>query len=133
MTDMKSDFDTPLPGRDIANPTKASVIKQFLEVFRVFSKGEAPYNIPTACLVKGPRGSEVLKDPTFLARKNIYFYLESGEVPEDEILRICDATDLVQYVKQKEPWEDYDLCTFDESMTWCLAVSHNDTITYLER
>lgn len=133
MEHLKSDFETPLPGRDVPSPRRETLIKQFLAAFRVFPPGEVPSNIPTACLIKGSHGPEVLADPTFRARKNIYFYLESGDVRENDDLRICDALDLIQYVEQKEPWEDHDICAFDDSMTWCLAVSHEDTVSYFVR
>ena len=133
MSNLKPDFDTPLPGRDVPSPRKATVIKQFLAVFRVFPPGEVPSNIPTACLIKGSHDLKILSDPTFRARKNIYFYLESGDVRENDVLRICDALDLIQYVEQKEPWQDHDICAFDDTMAWCLAVTHNHSVTYLER
>ena len=34
----------------------------------------------------------------------------------------------IAFLKEREPWEDFDVCIFDESMDWCVALTHNDEI-----
>ena len=45
-----------------------------------------------------------------------------------DLLRIATPLEVLDYLKNKEPWEDYDICLFDDSLEWCVGITHNDEI-----
>jgi hypothetical protein len=40
---------------------------------------------------------------------------------------------MAHYLKSREPWEDYDICIFDSSFDWCLAISHEDRYVWVTK
>jgi hypothetical protein len=54
---------------------------------------------------------------------NVYLYHERlGEMYE------TDLDSVYSYLEQLEPWEDVDLILFDNSFTWYICVTHNDSV-----
>lgn len=33
---------------------------------------------------------------------------------------------VLQFLKAREQWQDFDLCIFDDGISWCVALTHND-------
>ncbi len=58
----------------------------------------------------------------FHSRGPVYFLLENFP----PILMACTAHEARSYFESKEPWEDYDICIFDDTMSFCYAASHED-------
>jgi hypothetical protein len=36
------------------------------------------------------------------------------------------------FLEAREPWEDIDICIFDQDIKWCLALTHNDEMKFVE-
>ncbi len=36
------------------------------------------------------------------------------------------APAVLQFLKAREPWQDFDVCIFDDEISWCVALTHND-------
>jgi hypothetical protein len=76
-------------------------------------------------------GTEIMEDPSNLP------------IPEDlKVYAFYENTDelyfttikaMVHYLKNREPWEDYDICIFDSSVDWCLAISHEDRYVWVTK
>jgi len=127
MTGHTESPNTPFPGKEVPLRDKVQILKLFLSRYRIFPDGEIPINIPTACLVDGE-----IVDATFIVSdafsqvERVYFFVESGDALENETLHICAPSEAFEYLQSKEPWEDYDICLFDNTLSWCFAISHND-------
>jgi hypothetical protein len=127
MNEPTPQFETQLPGDQVPQQQAKLLVKAFIEKFRTCEPAVTPSNIPTACVLQGRIDHEFLSDSRFLARKEILFYLESADC-----LRRTTPTSAAHYFSTREPWEDYDVCLFDESLEWCVGVTHNDDIIVIE-
>ena len=124
LSDSSTKFDTPLPGRPVASDVAERVISDFLLRFRKTAASQSPSNIPTACVLRGRKFRDLLIPPKLLEKHQILFFLESAS-----ILNVVDPSAVVHYFEERKPWEDYDICLFDESLEWCIGITHNgDTI-----
>ena len=120
------DYHTPLPGEAIPDEQAAEIKKAFLAKFRVFAPGRVPNNIPTACLLNGRHDPSYLNETRFLNRKSVFFYMDGS------VLRRAKPAEIPQYLSKREPWEDYDICLFDETLSWCVGITHNDHVIVVE-
>lgn len=120
-------FETQLPGEEIPKHEASPLVEAFLDRFRKCKAPETPSNVPTACTLRGRKDREYLNKPQFLDRKSILFYLEAAQ-----ILRRTTPTAVADYFATREPWEDYDVCLFDESLKWCVGITHNDDVIVID-
>ena len=117
-------FDTPLPGQIIAGTAAEKVVSDFLRRFRKGDPRRVPSNLPTACVVEGHKDKNILKSPNFLAKQRVFFFLD----PDPPLLYSADPSSVLKYLAIRQPWEDYDICLFDESLDWCIGITHNDDV-----
>lgn len=82
--------------------------------------------VPIACRIKGEDRVGLFDDPLFNGKRFVYAFFENV----DELYRTT-IEDLRDYLECKEPWEDYDICVFDESLDWFVGCSHNDRIVVI--
>ncbi|MDB6034853.1 MAG: hypothetical protein JWM16_5191 [Verrucomicrobiales bacterium] len=116
-------FDTTLPGQVVRGCEADKITEEFLRRFRNADPAKIPSNVPTACMLQGRKGGGIFQSPKFLGKKRVFFFLESAS-----LLHSADPQAVVNYLAQREPWEDYDICLFDESYEWCVGLTHNDDI-----
>jgi len=95
----------------------------FLARFRTVSPAAVASNIPTACVLKGRRTPDYLNSRYFLTRKSVFFYLDSQEG-----LHQTEPAEVLQYLSTREPWENYDICLFDETLEWCVGITHDNYV-----
>lgn len=43
-----------------------------------------------------------------------------------EVMIRTTAPAALKFLKDREPWEDFDVCIFDDEISWCVAMTHND-------
>lgn len=120
-------FETQLPGDAIPRREASRLIEAFLKKFRRCKPAEIPSNVPTACTLTGRNERDYFNTPQFLDNKSVLFYLEAAQ-----ILNRTTATAVAHYLAVREPWEDYDVCLFDESMEWCVGITHNDDVIVID-
>lgn len=127
MSESTLKFETPLPGDEVPQQEASQLIERFIKQFRKCKAPETPSNIPTACMLNGRKDREYLALPRFQNRKCILFYLESAH-----LLRRTSPAAAANYFSLRAPWEDYDICLFDESMEWCVGVTHNNDVSVID-
>jgi len=123
MSEPTPQFATPLPGDKVPKQEASLLTKKFKDKFRKYTESEIPNNVPTACLLMGRKDHAYLDNPRFLKHKNILFYLEAAC-----ILHRASPMVIAHYFLIREPWENYDVCLFDESFGWCVGITHNDDV-----
>lgn len=79
--------------------------------------------IPIACRIEASEHADELQDGWFSGVNAVIVYVEN-----DDLMIRATASAVPQFFKAREPWEDFDVCIFDEEMTWCVAVTHNDEV-----
>lgn len=123
MSETTDDFHTPLPGKEVFGEEVNLLRKAFLAKFRVFGAGKVPNNLPTACVLNGRRFPNYLNSPYFLTRKSVFFYLDG-----QSSLWETTPAQVLHYLSIREPWEDYDICLFDDTLEWCVGITHNNYV-----
>lgn len=126
MNQLIPEYDTPLPGGTVSDGEAAAIKKAFLAKFRGVDHARVPSNIPTACVLQGHDNPAYLKESRFLNRKSIFFYTDGGG------LRRSNPVEVLHYLEVREPWESYDICLFDETLSWCVGITHNDSIIVVD-
>ena len=116
-------FDTPLPGELVERIKAEKIINDFRERFRKADPSQTPSNLPIACVLRGSKDKDILQSPKLLGKHQILFFLESAS-----LLYSTKPQAVLDYLSKRQPWEDYDLCVFDESLEWCIGITHNDDI-----
>lgn len=82
--------------------------------------------VPMACALHGTViGNDFAKLP-IPDDSQVYAFYENT----DELFRTTIKA-MVHYLQSRAPWEDYDICIFDPSFNWCLAVSHKDRCVWV--
>ena len=117
-------FDTPLPGQIMTGMEAEKIIKGFLHRFRKVDSARVPSNLPTACILQGRKLKDISNIPNLLRKPRIFFYLD----PAPCFLYLTEPESVLNYLAKRQPWEDYDICLFDESLEWCIGITHNDDI-----
>lgn len=128
MTSETYKFETPLPGVEMSSSVAKNILAKFRSVFRPAGTVMIPSNIPTACLLRGRKDHNVLNTSQFLKHQTIFFVIEGTHT----VIRSARPCEIVNYIKKREPCEDYDICLFDSSFSWCVGITHNDDIVIVE-
>jgi len=82
--------------------------------------------VPVACRICAQTVSSGLDASWFDATSRAVLYMENY----DEML-LVDVAEAIKFFSNREPWEDYDACLFDEQMSWCAALTHNGEAKFL--
>lgn len=112
-----------VPGRKIESDEAKQIISNFRHAFRRLSPQEIPDNLPTACIIEGLENQNAFDDIKFLSLDQIYILFEN-----EQELRSTTPKLLKDYYDNRQIWEDYDFCVFDEQYLWCIGVTHNGQI-----
>ena len=81
-----------------------------------------------ACSLEGDAITDDLSNlPISEDTKAYAFYENTNE------LYLTTIKAMAHYLKSREPWEDYDICIFDSSFDWCLAISHEDRYVWVTK
>lgn len=112
---------TIIPGINVAFEHE-KLIATFKKKFR-FQPDDGYDNVPTSCYLQGHINPNAFNMPFFMNSKKVYMYFDF-----DNDLRILTPLDVIKYKSQLQEWEDYDFCVFDDSLEWCIGVTHNDQI-----
>ncbi len=121
-----NDDNTPDPGIRIDEIIAKPIISKFLKIYRI-QDPTIPSNLPTCCILEGIKNSLVLYSNKFLSYKKVYLLYE----PSKQLYEVSPPN-FLDYLRIKQPWEDYNMCVFDEDMTWCIGVTHNDDVIVVD-
>lgn len=77
--------------------------------------------IPIACRIEPTEYANELQESWFSGVKTVIVYMENYGT----MIRTTAPTAL-QFLKAREPWQDFDVCIFDDEISWCVALTHND-------
>ncbi|HEY5298660.1 MAG TPA: hypothetical protein VIK59_12140 [Verrucomicrobiae bacterium] len=119
---------TPKPGKIISSGNAELLVENFSSEFRPHIDSTLASNVPMACSLEGATITDDLSNLPILEASKVYAFYENT----DE-LYLTTIKAMVHYLKNREPWEDYDICIFDSSFNWCLAVSHEDKYVWVTK
>lgn len=83
-------------------------------------------SIPLACRIKPDEQDVDFDESWFSGRDEVIVYMENYE----KMIRSNVAKTLL-FLRGRESWQDYDVCIFDDELSWCAALTHNDEVKFL--
>jgi hypothetical protein len=122
-TDKKSDSGTSKPGRKVDAVDAKIIIGKMVEAFRPKNLQYSNSNVPTACLIEGVDLTLDKVGSQFGNGRDVLAYFENT----NELFQVF-LGEFISYFTEKEPWEDYDICLFDRSFSWCVALTHEEIV-----
>lgn len=78
-------------------------------------------SIPISCRIDPRERADGVQDDWFSGLGSVIVYMENYEV----MIR-TSAPAVLRFLKAREPWQDFDVCIFDDDISWCIALTHND-------
>src|SRR5687767_6281360 len=108
--DTPKDFLTPIPGERICDADSRKFIVRLNNAFRPQNPKLIPSNLPLPCLLNGKKDKSFLNSADFLRRAKVYCWVDGTD-----FVHLVQPSEVSRYVEDREPWEDYDLCIFDET------------------
>ncbi len=118
-----SNEGTPKPGRRVLPDDAAKLVESLRAKLVGKIDTSMATNVPLACRLMGAQTPGLSLDDRLTGEMEVYLYFENlNEVRQSTI------ANLEAYLSTKEPWEDYDICVFDDRFKWFIGVTHNDAI-----
>lgn len=84
-------------------------------------------SIPISCRFIPSKSADNLEEKWFSDGVTYIVYMENYEV-----MILSDAKNFLKFLNEREPWQDYDVCIFDENLTFCVALTHNDEVKVID-
>jgi len=123
-----STIGTPKPGKIISTDKATLLIETFRSAFEPYFDSSMEDTIPMACRLEGTSISEDLSEISIANDSKAYSFFENTNE-----LFLTSPKAMADYLQRREPWEDYDICIFDTSLKWCIAISHEDRCIWVKR
>jgi hypothetical protein len=118
-----SNEGTPKPGRTVPPDDAARLVETLRTKLVGKIDTSMAANVPLACRFMGAQTPGLSLNARLNGEMEVFLYFENlNEVRKSTI------ASLAAYLSVKEPWEDYDICVFDDRFKWFIGVTHNDAI-----
>lgn len=111
----------PLPKED-AEKFRHHLAKM-IEPHRILGRMES---IPFACQFHAVESFNSFDDDWFAGEETVVAFFENHNV-----MVLTEVKAVLSLLSQREPWQDWDVCLFNRSMTWCAAITHNDEVKFI--
>jgi hypothetical protein len=127
---------TPMPGKRLESVRMQKVHTAFLAAFR-HEPNDIPTQVPTnACFEDARLVDETILDRPWLCEDRRVLVMQEGGI----MGRACAPQDIYetsvrearQFLAKRHPWEDYDLYIFDDSLEWCVSISHHGEVIVVD-
>ena len=83
-------------------------------------------SMPIACRIQAQRQSRHFEESWLPQVGKLFLYVENYN-----LMIITSAERISRFLQEREPWQDFDMCIFNEDITWCAALTHNDQMKYV--
>lgn len=136
--DLEDMEEFPLPGSAITGEESDTVIKHFLQKYRINTQGRHP-QIPTWVTFPDDWFSaqqsipnifeeeqsipSVFEDKWFVQYDQLYFFNEYGNPVK---LYRASPQEIHLFFVKRQPWQDRDYYIFDDTYRWCITITHDN-------
>ncbi|MDR6536757.1 hypothetical protein [Variovorax soli] len=83
--------------------------------------------LPIACRIEPLEQASELQEHWFSGIQAVIAYMENYDL----MIRTTVPA-VLKFLGAREPWQDFDVCIFDDEMNWCAALTHNDEAKFLK-
>lgn len=118
------DFDTL--GQQIACDRFLAIRQLLLQKLKFFMPDDPCASIPIACRIEPQKLSLQFEESWLPQSGKLFLYMENYD-----LMILAAAERVSRFLQQREPWQDFDVCIFDQEITWCAALTHNDQMKFV--
>ncbi len=113
-------------GENLSPERSAELRRNLLKRLKMNFFPDRQESIPISCRIKPVWQSSQLEKSWFRNISKVVVYMENYD-----LMVLAEIDDVLRFLNSREPWQDFDVCIFDEDMTWCAALTHNDEAKFL--
>lgn len=113
-------------GRILPKDEMTEVLQSFLSRIGNHLNPEISTSAPIACRIRATISSPKLLNDWLITSVPLFAYFENYN-----IMVQASAQSLIGFIELREPWQDYDICIFDENFKWCAALTHNNEAKFI--
>ena len=81
---------------------------------------------PIACQVRAAESFASFQNEWFAGEDVVVAFFENYNV-----MVLTNVKAVLSLLSQREPWQDWDVCLFNLSVTWCASITHNDEVKFV--
>lgn len=119
-------MDFSFLGKVLPSEQVAELRRKLLQKLDMHLYHDRMDSIPISCRIKPIKESRRLEAAWLPESKDIVAFMENYET-----MILTNANTLLPFLEKREPWQDFDVCIFDQEMTWCVALTHNDEVKFV--
>lgn len=113
-------------GEVLSDDCKAELYNKLLTKSERFFLTDRSDSIPVACRFASSQCYEGFQIGWFDEKLSYVVYMENYGV-----MVLAEPYKFLKFLGEREPWEDCDVCIFDKELTFCVALTHNDEIKFI--
>lgn len=113
-------------GHKLTLADSLEIRQQLLKRLHPYMFDDRLATLPMACRIKPQKQSSRFEESWLPKCGELSAYFENYD-----LMVLTTAERISNFLRQREPWQDFDVCFFDEKMTWCAALTHNDEMKYI--
>lgn len=98
-------------------------LTKMIEPFRIPGRMDS---IPIACQFRAAESFASFQNEWFAGEDVVVAFFENYNV-----MVLTNVKAVLSLLSQREPWQDWDVCLFNLSVTWCAAITHNDEVKFV--
>lgn len=110
-------------GKELSLMEVAKLRKELVQKLDAHLCCDRVESMPIACRIRPMKDPGRLEASWFSHEKAVVVFLEN-----DGVMVSTTVDALLLFLEKREPWQDFDMCIFDQGMTWCVALTHNDEV-----
>lgn len=119
-------MDFKFLGKVFSDDHKTELRQKLIKKLAIFFDSDRSDSIPISCRITALELYENVERSWFSTEDNYIVYMENYDV-----MVLSQAKTFIAFLEGREPWQDYDLCIFDEGITFCVALTHNDEVKFI--
>lgn len=114
-------------GRKLPSEEVVKLRQQLLQKLDAHLFRDRMESMPIACRIRPMKESSRLEESWFSRETVMVAFIEN-----DCSMVLTTVDTLLSFLEKREPWQDFDMCIFDQEMTWCVALTHNDEVKFVD-
>ncbi|PUA28740.1 MAG: hypothetical protein B0W54_09980 [Cellvibrio sp. 79] len=113
-------------GEVLSDDCREELYNQLIAKSERFFLKDRSSSIPVACRFACSQSYDSFQREWFDEKLSYVVYMENYGV-----MVLTEPYKFLKFLEEREPWEDYDVCIFDRGLTFCVALTHNDEIKFI--
>ena len=119
-------MDFTFLGKVLTQEQAAHLRHKLLERLATHLYSDREECIPISCQIKPMQQGHQLDVTWFSGSGELVVFMENYDT-----MVLSTSGPVLKFLNNREPWQDFDVCIFDQEVTWCVALTHNDEAKFV--